>query len=162
MAAQTPNEEAVEVRREEVEVVRSIGQDNNVPPVKQLTFARFCWDKAFCKCLLPLIVIMGIIAGVMTFLGIQPNKESIPKVLSEFIFSRDGWEGLEAKDLPRWNTRGSGVLKLEMINALEESWQPYFDLSIEEWNTGDPDVVELSVTKAEPDSGCDFIRGKFA
>jgi hypothetical protein len=161
MASTTSSEESVEITKEEV--VQTISKDKAaVPPEKELTFARFCWDKAFCKCFFPLFVVIAVIAGTMTALGIQPSRDQIPQPLADFIFSRDGWEGLEAKDLPRWNTRGSGVLKLEMLNALEDHWQPYFEQSIEEWNNGEPDVVELTVTKVEPDSGCDFIRGKFA
>jgi len=91
----------------------------------------------------------------------KPAKEDIP--FAEFIFSRDGWEGMNAEDLPRWqNDRASGKLQLEMLNALDDSWQPYFTQSIEEWNNGDPDIVELTVTKVTPDEGCDFVRGKFA
>ena len=97
----------------------------------------------------------------MIALDMKPAKEDIP--FAEFIFSRDGWEGMNAEDLPRWqNDRASGKLQLEMLNALDDSWQPYFTQSIEEWNNGDPDIVELTVTKVTPDEGCDFVRGKFA
>lgn len=106
-------------------------------------------------------MIAGLIFGVVKYLGIEPpDKESIP--FGDFLFSRDGWEGLDAEYLPRWDTKGSGVLQLEMLNALDDSWQSYFTKSIDEWNTGDPDVVELNVTRVDVDSGCEFVRGKFA
>lgn len=152
---------SIEVTKEEVLNSIVVQERVSSPKEEDLTFARFCWDKFVCKCVAPLLVIIAIIAGIMTFFGIQaPTREDIP--FADFIFSRDGWQGLKAQDLPRWNTRGSGTLKLEMINALEDHWQPYFEQSVLEWNTGDPDVVELSVTPATPDSDCGFQRGKFA
>lgn len=154
------SEDSVEVTSKDIEVLQNL--EAEPAPKKELTFARFCWDKGVFKCLLPLLVIGGVTAGVMKALGIQPSRDQIPKVFADFIFSRDGWEGLEAEDLPRWNTRGSGVLRLQMVNALDDHWQPYFEKSVEEWNNGVPDVIELSVTSAQPDSGCDFMRGKFA
>ena len=106
-------------------------------------------------------MVAGIVFGVAKYLGIEPpDKDSIPTPFADFLFSRDGWEGLDAEDLPRWNA--NGVLKLEMLNALDDSWQSYFNKSIDEWNTGDPNVVELSVTRVDVDSGCEFTRGKFA
>ncbi|CAB9500978.1 expressed unknown protein [Seminavis robusta] len=154
-----PEDESIEVTKEEVLYSLEAGQGNSKPEAP-LTFFGFLWNKLCCKFVLPILVLIGIIAAVMTALGIQPSKDQIP--FADFIFSRDGWEGLDAEDLPRWNNRGSGILKLEMLNALEDHWEPYFTQSIDEWNTGDPDVVELSVTKVPADSGCDFIRGKFA
>lgn len=106
-------------------------------------------------------MVIAIAAGAVSFFGIEPpTKDDIP--FADFVFSRDGWQGLKAQDLPRWNTRGSGVLRLEMINALEEQWQSYFEQSVQEWSTGDPDVIELSVTPGTPDLDCGFVRGKFA
>ena len=162
------DEETIEVTEADlVHTLQSIPKSSPASPTtpasnanKNLSFSSFCWNKACLKCILPLLVVGGIVYGVMKYLGIEPDKESIP--FSDFIFSRDGWEGLDAENLPRWNTRGSGVLKLEMLNALDDSWQSYFTKSIGEWNTGDPDVVELTVTRVEVDSGCEFTRGKFA
>ena len=152
-----------EVTKEEVlanAAKMSSGASRSTNQVEQ-SFASFCWNRAFCKYLFPLFVVGAAIAGIMMAFDIKPpNRDQIP--LSNFIFSRDGWEGLSAEDLPRWNTRGAGVLKLEMLNALDDHWQPYFAQSIEEWNNGDPDVVELTVTKVTPDNECDFVRGKFA
>ena len=155
------DDETIEVTKEDlVNTLQSSPKAASTTDNQNLSFASFCWNKACLRCILPLAVIGGIVLGVMKGLGIEPDKDSIP--FADFIFSRDGWEGLNAEDLPRWNTRGSGVLKLEMLNALEDHWQPYFTKSIEEWNTGDPDVVELTVTKVDADSGCEFTRGKFA
>jgi hypothetical protein len=139
---------SVEVKNEQV--LHSIGN------IREPSFASFCCQKG--KYFLPLGVLVGVIAGVI--LVLQPSREDIP--FADFVFFRDGWEGLTAEELPRWNTRGAGVLKIEMLNALEEEWQPYFDQAIQDWNNGDPDVIDLTVTKVDPNSECDFVSGKYS
>jgi hypothetical protein len=139
---------SIEVKDEQV--LNSLG--NATAP----SFSSFCWQKG--KCFLPLAVVVGVVAGVL--LVLQPTRKDVP--LADFIFFRDGWEGMTAEELPRWNTRGAGVLKIEMLNALAEDWQPYFDQAIQDWNNGDPDVLDLTVTKVEPNSECDFVAGKFS
>jgi len=150
---------------DEIEVVHTVHNNSAAKAVHNTdnvnsTLASFCWNKACVRCILPLFIICGITYGVIAALGIHVDKNSIP--FSDFIFSRDGWEGLKAEDLPRWNNRGSGILQVEMLNALDDHWQSYFNKSFDEWNSGEPSVLELSVTKVEPDSGCDFVGGKFA
>ena len=140
----------IEVKNDD-EVLHSVAS-----PAKALSFSSFCWKKS--SCFLPIFVVIGVITAVM--LVLQPTKKHIP--FADSIFFRDGWEGLTSKDLPRWNTRGAGVLKIEMLNALEDDWQPYFAQAIQDWNNGDPDVIELTVTKVQPDSECDFVSGKYA
>ena len=125
------------------------------------SFLLFIYKKCCCKYLLPVFVLMGVIAAVMAGLGIQPTKDHIP--FADFIFSRNGWKDVNAEDLPRWDTRGAVILKLEMLNELDDHWQSYFTKAIDEWNTGTPDVLELSVTRTQtPNADCDFVRGKFA
>ena len=97
----------------------------------------------------------------MIAFNISPDKDDLPDPFQDFLFSRDAWEGLQAEDLPHWNTYGSGVLELTMLNALEEKWQSYFTTSINEWNNGDPDVIDVTVQKVDPNSNCEFVRGQY-
>lgn len=51
-------------------------------------------------------------------------------------------------------------LKLNIINNLDDKWEPYFQQSIKDWEQGDPDVLSLSVIKAAAhDPACEFVTG---
>lgn len=144
---------------EEEEMNRPQNNENDDNTVKDQNFCRFLWSYSICKCFLPLLFIVGVLVGVAKVFGIAPTKDQIP--FADLFFSRDSWGDFNADELPKWDTGGSGVLRLEVINALTDDWQNYFEKSIEEWNTGDPDVIDLTVTRTSPDPGCDFVRGKF-
>ena len=83
----------------EVQTMNSIGNNTTAP-----SFTSFCWKKGG-KYFLPLLVVVGIVAAVL--LVLQPTREQVP--FADFIFFRDAWEGMQADELPRWNTRGAGV-----------------------------------------------------
>lgn len=124
-------------------------------------------DMSFCSkvvkiFLIPLLLIGGTIIAIMYFTGWGGGLIS----KSGFIFEKDGWEGVQIEDMPKWNTRGSGILQIEMINTLDEHWQSYFQQSLSEWNSGIPKILELTETRITDDDNtqykdCDFVIGKF-
>ena len=58
-----------------------------------------------------------------------------------------------------WPTSGEGGLTLEIINALDDTWQTEFNTAITDWDSGEPDALTLKVTRAAVDYNCTVIDG---
>jgi hypothetical protein len=119
-----------------------------------------------------------IVLGVFLAVYLDPNAESpadllpdnfdpsnfhpgdfIPD-LSDFTME-DPFNASTPEEANRWRgTNGQGGLTLELVNALEERWYPYFDTAVAEWDNGNPDVLTLSVSYDDVDPDCKPIRGK--
>jgi hypothetical protein len=52
-----------------------------------------------------------------------------------------------------WRNEGSGLI-LEVVNALDDTWQDEFTLAVSDWDNGDPDAMTLNVTRGEVDYSC--------
>ncbi|GKY96284.1 hypothetical protein MPSEU_000587900 [Mayamaea pseudoterrestris] len=62
-------------------------------------------------------------------------------------------------EVPRWPHSGYG-LSMEIVNALEDDlWSTYFDQSVSDWNSGSPDVLNLTSSVAGYDADCTPIDG---
>ena len=59
----------------------------------------------------------------------------------------------------RWKNKGKG-LELEILNALDDTWQTTFDIAIADWDQGTPDSLSLFVTQVEPESVCEAVDDK--
>lgn len=58
-----------------------------------------------------------------------------------------------------WPTNGQGGLELEMLNALDDTWQNEFATAVADWENGDPDALTLTVTRGEVDYACEQRDG---
>ncbi len=52
-----------------------------------------------------------------------------------------------------WVNQGKG-LELEVVNALDDTWQTEFELAVSDWDNGSPDSMTLTVTRGEVDYSC--------
>jgi len=50
--------------------------------------------------------------------------------------------------------KNAGMLSLTVINALTEDWDEYFEVAVNDWNSGNPDVLDLKTTNEEADPQC--------
>lgn len=131
-----------------------------------------------CGCCAGLLT-LGIIVALGIFLAVYLTDAESPSDLipddfdpsdfdpSDFIpsldefFMEDPFNATTPEDANRWaGTRNRGGLTLELVNALEEKWFPYFDLAVAQWDSGTPDVLTLSTSMDKPDAACSPIRGK--
>ena len=61
----------------------------------------------------------------------------------------------------RWRSNnGKGGLKLEILNALDDDWQPFFAQAVSDWESGTPDALSLSTTQVSVESACSQVEGK--
>jgi hypothetical protein len=117
-----------------------------------------------CRTLFILLAITGItVYFVSDAEHLKDLQETIPDIPDHFpswkeVFRReDPFDGLN--QTYSWPNNGTG-LKLTILNALEDVWNPYFYKAIEEWDDGDPDSLTLSTEiRPSPDFNCTSERG---
>lgn len=126
-----------------------------------------------CSCILT-IATLAIIAGLAVFLAVYLTGSESPSDLIpedfhpgdyipswEDFFREDPFNATTPEEANRWKgTRNSGGLTLELVNALEDRWYPFFDLAVQDWENGSPDVLSLSVSYDTVDPDCYPISGK--
>lgn len=120
---------------------------------------RKCTWRRFLSYFIPLAVLGGVAAGLIIYFDIDKNdfKRFIPT--EEEFREEDPFNAIPPEKAHRWRNKGNG-LRLEVLNALDERWHPFFDQSIEEWDNGTPDALELFTSMRAPDSKCSPVQGK--
>jgi len=58
-----------------------------------------------------------------------------------------------------WPTSGTGGLSLEILNALDSTWQKEFQNAVYDWDNGTPDALTLTVKKGTVDPSCTQVGG---
>lgn len=51
-------------------------------------------------------------------------------------------------------------MTVEVLNALDEEWHPFFYEAILDWDGGYPDSLTLPTSTTSPDSACSEVSGK--
>lgn len=60
----------------------------------------------------------------------------------------------------RWNNGGrQNGLRLELVNACDDSWQVEFHKVVYDWDNGDPDALTLTTTRVDVDHSCSPMDG---
>jgi len=59
-----------------------------------------------------------------------------------------------------WPSNGKGGLKLELVNALDDRWDAFFQKAVADWDNGDPDALTLETSTSNVDPSCKEIDGK--
>eukprot|EP00980_Cylindrotheca_fusiformis_P013442 scaffold3437_cov113-Cylindrotheca_fusiformis.AAC.9 len=120
-----------------------------------------------------LLLILGLLllvtAGVLIwhFTG-QPDVEDIGEALGNLADNdfADYWDNdpnagstsVSDNSTNAWSNDGNG-LSLEIMNALDDTWQAEFDTAVSDWDNGDPDTLTLAVLKGEVDPSCSPVDG---
>ena len=61
----------------------------------------------------------------------------------------------------RWQNDGKSGLKLEILNALDDSWQSTFQKAVADWDNGMPiDALILTTKQVDYDMSCKAVQGK--
>jgi len=76
------------------------------------------------------------------------------------FFNEDPFVGDNTTNLWAGHTKGKGGLKLELWNALDDSWQREYSEAVNDWNTYcNPKVLVLSTTDVPVDNECTHADG---
>lgn len=70
----------------------------------------------------------------------------------------DPFSQLGPDEVYKWRTNNNG-LQLEVLNALDDLWFPFFYRAVSEWDDGNPDAVDLKTSRVNPDSACKTVAG---
>jgi hypothetical protein len=110
-----------------------------------------------------MIILAGAIMVVLYFtnnLGGLSNDidDEIDKI---FTVDSDPFQGFTIGNASRWDTTGytEGGLRMELWNACEDRWTPYFERAVGEWDNGTPDVLTLTTSRVDVDSSCTAVDG---
>jgi hypothetical protein len=60
----------------------------------------------------------------------------------------------------KWQTNGQDYLQIQLYNSFDDKYTAYFDEYVDKWNSGSPDVLNLSSVRMTPDSTCPPYTGK--
>jgi hypothetical protein len=62
----------------------------------------------------------------------------------------------------RWPSQGGQGIALEVLNAADESWEKWIQLTVSDWDHGDPNIdpLSLTITRVERDINCTQVEGK--
>lgn len=76
------------------------------------------------------------------------------------LWDEDPFVGNNVTNLWRGYTKGQGGLSLQLLNALDETWQDEYAESVVDWNNWCPiKVLDLSSKDVEVDHKCDQVDG---
>ena len=123
-----------------------------------------------CRCCVCLFIILAL-AGLgiflaMYFTGAESPADLLPEGFNpedfwptfEDFFQEDPYNATTPEDSPRWRNRRQG-LQLQLVNALDEDWYPFFNQAVQDWDAGQPDVLDLSVSTSRADPSCVPVQG---
>jgi len=125
-----------------------------------------------CKWCLGTCVIGAIGVGLGLYFGlitkedlsnvVERIRDTFQDILESDPFSGRGGGGTNANETSgiAWPSNGKGGLQLELVNALDDRWVPFFDKAVADWDSGDPNALVLSTSRTSPDSLCTEIDGK--
>jgi len=112
-----------------------------------------------CACLIPVVAFV-VLMGALGFRLARPKELNVPSwpTLEDFI-DEDPFNATTPDEADRWQNDGQG-LELEVLNALDSSWYPYFETAIYDWSLGWPDALSLSTRVVTAETECWPVAGK--
>jgi hypothetical protein len=113
-----------------------------------------------CLSCLLMLALVGAAAALLLyfFVGADDVKNFIPDP-NQFR-QEDPFNNANKDDANLWRTKGGVGLELVVVNALDDEWHPYFLTAVDEWDSGTPDTLSLTIENSSPDSTCNAIDGK--
>lgn len=119
----------------------------------------FTWGKLILY-LIPICILIGAGVGLLFATG---NGDIITDTLTGLIPALNNEEIEDPftgnNDAPSWPRDGTG-LKITIINALNGEWQNVFDLAVRNWNSSNPDAVDIFEEAGTYDPNCVAPDGK--
>ena len=113
--------------------------------------------------LIPIVLIIVSSVGLIVATG---NASSItPPALLNLIPTldrdslNDPYSG-RTTDVAKWDNFGASGLSLDLLNALDDSWQNFFMLAVADWDVGSPDSLSLYSERIDYEFECAPVAGK--
>jgi hypothetical protein len=135
-------------------------------------------EKKGCSCcamLVSLVVLGAIGTGLGVYFGVIDQEDlsnardtlgdqanDLGDNFNDFlnqILASDPSAGANGTEYMWEGASGQGGLDLELLNALSDDWQSYFDQSVSDWNSGTPDALTLTTKRITVESECTAVDG---
>ena len=115
-----------------------------------------------CACyVVPLLMLFISTIGLIVATGnadkLEDLKDRIPTI--DFSNRIDPFAG-KPSEVPKWRRDGTGGIEVELLNALDDTWQVEFRLAVADWDFRNPDAVTIKTTKVAYDKDCQPVEGK--
>ena len=108
-------------------------------------------------CCTVFLIIMVPTGAVLLYFHLRPTSNFFPTLRN--FHAEDPFNVTTPAEAQRWPTNGHG-LAITIQNALDSNYYSYFDTAVSDWNSGKPDVLNLTTSvAAQPDSNCSAIEG---
>lgn len=115
---------------------------------------------SFCCCV-TVFVIVAVFSVWLSFYLTAKHKGRNRNNFWPIDSFRDEHNGSsDPTSIERWPTDGTGGLSLHVLNALEQSWHPYFQVAVSDWDDGSPDALTLTTSVAPHEIECEAVSGK--
>jgi hypothetical protein len=126
--------------------------------IRRMTEAESCDGWKIAAYLVPITLLLASIIGLIVATG---NASKItPDALKKKLNNEDLEDPRTGEKVPVWNNNGVGGLKLDLVNALDDSWQVMFALATADWEFGNPDSLTLTTEQVAHEIECDPVDGK--
>jgi hypothetical protein len=88
------------------------------------------------------------------------NEEEGPSTSIDWTTFADPREGNASQ--VSWPSQGGQGIALEVLNAADESWDKWIELTVSDWDHGDSNIdpLSLTITRVERDINCTQVEGK--
>ena len=83
--------------------------------------------------------------------GLPPLRSNITDINLGDYYDTDPF--VADNSTKAWRNDGVG-LELEIVNALDDTWQDEFEQAVSDWDGGSPDTLTLTVSRGEVDYSC--------
>ena len=115
--------------------------------------------------IIPIVLLIASIVGLVVATG---NASSVtPKFLEGLIPTFNNKDTVDpfansngGPTVSKWDTDGASGLSIEILNALSDDWQVFFNVATADWDYGNPDALTLTLTKVDEDTACQYVEGK--
>lgn len=117
-----------------------------------------CSCRRLMSCCLSLTIVLGATAAALYFFVFSKGEDNWWN--NPGIFGgEDPFNNANPEDANLWNTGNKSGLRLTIVSALDSVWVPFFNTAVQQWDSGIPDALELSIRTDNPQSVCDANRG---
>jgi hypothetical protein len=122
-----------------------------------------------CTCLLATLVVIAAGLGLGLYFGYFTKQDlqdltgafsdGFTNILGADPFSGKSGGGINGTVYEWVGTNGNGGLTLELLNALDSSWQTFFEQAVSDWDSGTPDALTLTTVTSTPEYECEQVEG---
>mmetsp|Transcript_46309 Transcript_46309/g.112253 ORF Transcript_46309/g.112253 Transcript_46309/m.112253 type:complete len:481 (-) Transcript_46309:240-1682(-) len=139
-------------------VVKPVKKFQNTTLGQRIAPREKCGTAKICSYIFAVILLIVSSIGLVIATG---NADALTEIVApnfDINNLQDQFAGNQIVGI--WSVPDKTGLAMEILNALDDSWQAVFTLAVTDWEFGSPDALSLTSTKVAYDSECTPVDGK--